>query len=225
MSATPTKNKSHLEQLRKAASELLNEGKADEALELFMSALEAVLQEVTKLELLLNKLRKAQAGKSSSEKLDANQLSLLFELLEGESESEDEPNVETEFEADDELDKEIVEAETESQEAEEQEGKKPKRKRQRNKAVNTKGLEVRHTFLEVPEHQRDWKVVGEEITQRLHFSPAQFFIEHIHQPILRNPEPQEDGSLGDDRASPTECERGWHGRQRCHRDVDHPEVR
>jgi transposase len=186
MSASTPPNERPLKQIQAAASALVDEGNSEEALELVLSALSAVLTENARLELLLLKLRKSKAGKSSSEKLDAEQLSLLFQLL-GESEDE-EPDVTAQLRADAELDKEIEEAEAEDDE--------PKTKRQRNKALNAPDLEERHTYLDPPDDQADWEVVGETTTERLRFSPAHFYKEIIHQPIMQDPEPHEDGSEG-----------------------------
>lgn len=186
MSASTPPNERPLKQIQAAASALVDEGNSEEALELVLSALSAVLTENARLELLLLKLRKSNAGKSSSEKLDAEQLSLLFQLL-GESDDED-PDVTAQLRADAELDKEIEEAEAEDDE--------PKTKRQRNKALRAPDLEERHTYLDPPDDQDGWEVVGETTTERLRFSPAHFYKEIIHQPILKAPESQEDGSEG-----------------------------
>lgn len=193
MSASATPNERPLKQIRTAAAQLLAEGKSDEAFELFETALRAVLQENARLELLNLKLRKASAGKSSSEKLDAEQLSLLLQLLdEEESEALD---VDAELAADAELDKEIEDA-TDAAETEDAENGKPKKKRQRNKALKTPGLEERHTYLEPPPEQADWEQVGETVTERLKWVSAHFYKEVIHQPIMQDPEPREDGSEG-----------------------------
>lgn len=78
MSAFSTPNERPLAQIQSAASALVAEGNSEEANELTLSALQAVLKENARLELLLKKLRKSNAGKSGSEKLDAEQLSLLL---------------------------------------------------------------------------------------------------------------------------------------------------
>lgn len=189
MSASPPPNERPLKQIQAAARELVAQGQTEEAFELFFSALSAVLKENARLELLLLKLRKSSAGKSSSEKLDAEQLSLLFQLLD---ESDDEERErDAELRSDAELDKELEEAEADSAEDGE-----PKTKRQRNKALNAPELEERHTYLDPPDDQADWDVVGETTTERLRFSPAHFYKEIIHQPIMGDPEPREDGSPG-----------------------------
>lgn len=194
MSSSTPKIERPFRQIQHAASELIEEGKSDEAVELTLSALHAVLKENVRLELLIRKLRASKAGKSGSEKLDAEQLSLLLELLQaetGEDEGADEaPDVESELVADAALDAEIEQAEDEAAED------KPKDKRKRNKALKTPDLEERHTYLDVPEHQADWEVVGESLTERLRWSPAHFFKEIIHQPVVQDPTPREDGSDG-----------------------------
>jgi len=97
-----------LRQIRESAQAMLAEGKVDEAFELFLSALDAVLRKTRELELLVQKLRKERVGKSS-ERIDPGQLQLLFEQLLGQGGGEPEPKVDPEAEAreDAELDKEI----------------------------------------------------------------------------------------------------------------------
>jgi len=191
MSSSSGKIEHPFRQIQHAASELIEDGKSDEAFELYQSALHAVLKENVRLELLIQKLRASQAGKSGSEKLNAEQLSLLLELLEAETSEDGDTDVETELVADAALDAEIQQAEEDAAEDD-----KPKDKRKRNKALKTPDLEERHTYLDVPEHQADWEVVGESLTERLRWSPAHFFKEVIHQPVVQDPSPQEDGSDG-----------------------------
>ena len=129
---------------------------------------------------------------SKSEKLDPRQLELLFAMLE--ALGDEEPDIEAEAKADAELDLEIKEA---------AEQKKPgphadrAKTRRRNKALGAE-LEERHTHLGVPEHQKEWEVVGETTTERLRYNAAHFYKEILHQPIVQNPEPREDGGLGDE---------------------------
>jgi hypothetical protein len=73
-----------LRQIRESGQALLAAGRLDEAIELFVSALDAVLRKTRDLELLVAKLRKERAGKHS-EQVDAAQLQLLFEQLCSES--------------------------------------------------------------------------------------------------------------------------------------------
>lgn len=194
MSASPTNKERPFRQIKQAASTLIGEGKPDEAFELTLSALRAVLKENARLELLLMKLRAARAGKSGSEKLNPDQLKLLFELID--EDDEENLDIDAEAAADAELDKEVEEAQQQADDATDTGKKKRKTKRRRNKALQTPGLEERHTHLEVPDEQADWEVVGETTTERLGFSPAIFFKHIIHQLVVRDPSPQEDGSEG-----------------------------
>jgi len=59
---------------------MLAEGKVDEAFELFVSALDAVLRKTRELELLVAKLSRERVGKRS-ERIDPGQLQLMFEQL------------------------------------------------------------------------------------------------------------------------------------------------
>ena len=69
-----------LQQVRVSAQALLSQGKADEAFELFLAALEAVLVKNRDLELLIAKLRRERLGQTS-ERIDPGQLALLFEAM------------------------------------------------------------------------------------------------------------------------------------------------
>lgn len=194
MSASPVTDERPFRQIKQAASALIDEGKSGQAFELYESALRAVLQENARLGLLLMKVRAARAGKSGSEKLNAQQLELLLQLLD--EEEEEELDVDAEAAADAELDKEINEAESQADTGQSASRKRRKKRRRRNKALQTPGLEERHTYLDVPEEQAGWDVVGETITERLGFCPAHFFKHVIHQPVVRDPSPQQDGSEG-----------------------------
>ena len=195
MGGASTTNERPFRQIKQAAEQLIDEGNSDDAVELTLAALRTSLQENARLALLIQKLRKARAGKSGSEKLGAEQLELLFQLLD--EEQEQALDVEAEAAADAELDKEIEQARQDCDESTDDDKKKKKKKRRRNKALNTPGLEEQHTYLTVPPEQAEWEVIGETITERLRFLPAHFFKELIHQPIVRDPAQQEDGSFGD----------------------------
>jgi len=190
MSASTPKYERPLRQIKHAANTLIDEGKSDDAVELTLSALRVVLKENARLELLTQKLRAAKAGKSGSEKLDIEQLSLLLEQLD--AEQEEEVEVEVELKADAELEKELEEAATPNAD----DPKMKKKKRRRNKALDTPGLKESHVYLDVPQAQADWEVGGEKTTERLRWSPASFFKEVIHQPIVIDPSPQKDGGDG-----------------------------
>jgi len=185
MSASPSTDPRPSRQIQAAAQELLEAGKTEEAFELFEAALLAVLRRNAELELLLAKLRARMAKKSSSEKLDPNQLNLLLELL---TEEEEKPlDLPVEGQMDQALSQELK---RERQEAAElaAAADPDKRKRKRRKALKTKGLERRHTHLPIPPQKADWEVIGEKVIERLRFSPAHFYLEVIHQPVLKAPD-------------------------------------
>lgn len=186
MATPPTTNSRPLRQIQTAASDLVANGQADEAIELVIAALEAVLRHNTELELLIRKLKAQVAGKSRSEKIDPAQLSLLLSLLEPDDDNE--PDLEQEELADAALDKEIEQAETERVA---EVGPKPVRRR--CKALKTEGLEVRHTHLPIPPEMKDWEVIGDKTVERLRYSPSHFYMELIHQPVLKDPELSEAG--------------------------------
>ena len=134
-----------LQQVREAANAFLAEGKVQEAIEFFASALEAVLQKSRELELLVAKLRREQYGKKS-ERLDPRQLQLLFEVFcsqAAEAGATVEMDPEAEAREDAELNREITAAE-------EARGK-GKDRRKRGSRVRTGMVERQVHHHEVPE--------------------------------------------------------------------------
>jgi transposase len=167
-----------LQQVREAANALLAEGKVQEAIEFFASALEAVLQKSRELELLVAKLRREQYGKKS-ERLDPRQLQLLFEVFcsqATEAGATVEMDPEAEAREDAELEREIRDAEAARGEG------KDKRKRRNRVRIGLVERQVHHH--EVPESERICKQcgeaknrIGEDVTRRLEYVPGHF-IEH-----------------------------------------------
>jgi transposase len=168
-----------LRQIRQSAQALLAEGKVEETWELLFSALEAVLSRNSNLELLVAKLRRAGL-RSRSERIDPQQLSLLFEELLKQAGPDAEPDPEAEDQADAELDREIDEAE--------QAAPGPRRKRRKAGAGwKTHGVRQEVHRLEVPLSERrcaqcgrDKRSLGVDVTRRLEFVPAQF-VEHEYR--------------------------------------------
>src|SRR2546426_8101450 len=100
-----------LRQIKESAQALVEGGKTEEAWELFLSALEAVLVKNRELELLVAKLRRERIGRKS-ERIDPAQLALLFEALVGQQEDpQAQVDPEAEAKEDAELDREIDSAE------------------------------------------------------------------------------------------------------------------
>ncbi len=176
-SAGPGAEPSALRQIRGSAQALLAEGKADEAWELFVSALEAVLVKNRELELLVAKLRRERIG-TNSERIDPAQLRLLFEALmdqDGGAQAQVDPEVEAKEDA--ELDREIESAE--------QAQPDPVRKgRKKDPGWKTREVERRVHQVEVEAAQRtckdcgrEKKRIGVDVTRRLEYVPAHF-VEH-----------------------------------------------
>ncbi len=168
---------SALRQVRASAQALLAQGKADEAWELFLSALAAVLVKNRELELLVAKLRRERIG-TKSERLDPAQLSLLFEALMGQGGPEGQVDPEAEAKEDAELDREIDSAE--QAQSDPSDGKR----RKNGPAWQTRGVERRVHQVEVPEAERtcadcgrEKKRLGVDVTRRLEYVPAHF-VEH-----------------------------------------------
>lgn len=168
-----------LQQVRTSAQALLEQGKADEAWDLFIAALEALLDKNRDLELLVAKLRRERLGKKS-ERLDKAQLALLFEAMQQQPAMEEPADGETEARDDAALDAEI--------EAAERAGEKPQgRARKDGPGWAAENVERRMHQAKVPTARRKCKackrplsVIGQEVTRRLEYVPGHF-VEHEHR--------------------------------------------
>ena len=174
--ATPNVEPSALRQIRESAQALVAQGKVDEAWELFVSALEAVLVKNRELELLVAKLRREWIG-TKSERMDPAQLRLLFEALVGQVGPEAEVDPEAEAKEDAELDREIKSAEQVRPDAGRKKGKSAP-------AWQTREVERRVHRVEVPAVERmcggcrlEKKRIGVDVTRRLEYVPGHF-VEH-----------------------------------------------
>ena len=179
-------------QIREAALALLDPERADaevvdahlahEALDLTLTALDAVLREQRHLELLVQKLRRASSGKSS-ERVSSEQLRLMFEELVDSMDPDGAPesalSLQEETMDDVNLDKEI-----ETAKSEEDNGSGPKKRRVQKVSIERAkkkdhypkaGDDVRLC----PHCGEDRKPIGEEVTTRLEYVPGHF-IRHDH---------------------------------------------
>ena len=160
------------------------QGRADEAFELFASALGAVLRKSQDLELLVLKLQRERVGKTS-ERVDAEQLRLMFEQLCGQGQASQDgataaPDPEAEEREDSELRKKIEEA----KKAQAKSGDdKPRGRKKRVQAVAVERQIHRH---ELPEAERACAEcgetesrIGEDVTHRLEYVPGHF-VDHEH---------------------------------------------
>lgn len=160
-----------LEQVRSAAAALLREQKVDEAFELLLSAMDAVLRKSRELELLVAKLRRERLGQRS-ERVSAAQLALLFEELRRQGETLPEAAVEQEQDA--ELDEQIRAAEQERAEA----AREHKSKRRKGR-LSLPGAERRTHQVELAEDERrcaqcsePQQKIGEEVARQVEYVPG-----------------------------------------------------
>lgn len=179
--AAPKRELAALRQVKESAQALLREGKTEETWELLLSALEALLSRNNELEWLVAKLRRAHLH-PRSERLDPAQLSLLFEALAGQAAPETEVDPQAEAQADAELDREIEQAEQTAP------GTDRASKRKKGPCWKTRGVRRQIHHLEVPQAERkctecgrDKKLIGEDVTRRLEFVPAQFVEHEYHK--------------------------------------------
>jgi transposase len=171
---------SALRQIRASAQALLAQGKADEAWELFLSALAAVLVKNRELELLVAKLRRERIG-TKSERLDPAQLRLLFDALIGQGGPAGQVDPEAEAKEDAELDRAIDSAEQARPDPSD-------RKRRKNgPGWQTRAVERRVHHVEVPAARRtctdcgrEKKRIGVDVTRRLEYVPAHFLEHEYH---------------------------------------------
>jgi transposase len=158
-------------QVREAAQARLSEGRQEEALDYFATALAAVLRKNTELEQLLSKLRRERLG-TRSEKVSPAQLALLLEELEQLGRSEPQIVIDALAEAD--LDREIDQARA----TERAEGRGP---RARGRSWTGRQLQREIHRLEVPAEERACtgcgrtkRWIGEDVTRTLEYVPAHF---------------------------------------------------
>jgi hypothetical protein len=174
-----------VKQMRSVATGFLEEGEPEQAVEIVLEALQVTIVENARLALLIQRL-KARAHGSSTDKVSAEQLSLLNILL-GDALTEDEIDFKQDEDEADELDKEI-----EAQRQENEDKGKPKRtgkgSRPRNTSIHLDDLEVVHTHIEIPEDKKDWIKIGEDVVVRLRYTPGHYYREEIHVPVLRDPD-------------------------------------
>ena len=172
---------SPLEQVRAAAGALLREDKVDEAFELVLSAMEAVLQKSRELELLVAKLRRERLGQSS-ERVNAAQLALLFEELQRQGGATTVMDAAAEDRDDASVNGEIQAAEDERKEAAREIASKKRKAR-----LSLSGAERQVHETELSEDERrcaqcgqPQQKIGEEIARRIEYVPGHF-VQHEHR--------------------------------------------
>jgi transposase len=172
---------SPLEQVRAAAGALLREDKVDEAFELVLSAMEAVLRKSRELELLVAKLRRERLGQSS-ERVNAAQLALLFEELQRQGGATAVVDAAAEDRDDASVNGEIQTAEDERKEAAREIASKKRKAR-----LSLSGAERQVHETELSEDERrcaqcgqPQQKIGEEIARRIEYVPGHF-VQHEHR--------------------------------------------
>ena len=166
-------------QVREQAQGLLAEGRQEEAIAFLLAALAAVLRKSRELELLLMKLRRAQAGKTS-ERINPEQLLLLLEEL-FEQAAPEAVDREAEARADAELTREI-------EQAEEASGEQREKQRPRRQTWQTRGVEREVHVLDVTAAERicpicgaEQQAIGADTSRVLEYVPAHFVEHEYHR--------------------------------------------
>jgi transposase len=168
-----------LRQIRESAQKLLSQGKSDEAWELLLSALEAVLAKSREQELLIAKLRRQQIG-HKSERIDPAQMQLLFAAMVDLPAAPATIDAEAEAREDAALDREI-------QTAEAAQAKPPGKKRKEGAGWKSSGIQQKVHRVKVDVVDRKCSKCGNEmdelrgdVTRRLEYVPGHF-VEHEYR--------------------------------------------
>lgn len=165
------------QKVRELGKAMLAEGRAEEALDYALTALAAVLEKSRDLELLLAKMRRAQAGKTT-ERVDPEQMALLFEELVARLGSEPEAlDPEAEAREDAALETEI-EAAREARSAQGEGESKPSRGwRTRDVAKEVHRVEVGIEARRCARCGAEQAPIGEDVSRVLDYVPGHF-VEH-----------------------------------------------
>jgi transposase len=172
---------SPLEQVCAAAAALLREEKVDEAFELLLCAMDAVLRKSRELELLVAKLRRERLGQRS-ERMNAAQLALLFEELQRQGDAVAVVDAAAESRDDGVVNGEIQAAEDARREA----AKEIASKRGKGR-LSLPGAERQVHEAELGEDERRCaqcgeprQKIGDEMARRIEYIPGHF-VHHEHR--------------------------------------------
>lgn len=170
-----------LRQMRASARTLITEGKGDESCDLLLSALEALLVRNHELELLVAKLRRERVGRHS-ERVDPDQLALLFDMLVAQGGALAPEDPEAEAREDAELDREIEQAEQAKSQTQQPKGSRTPR----GQGWRTGEVERQIHDHELPPEERVCDTcnrvkddIGFDTTHRLEYIPGHF-VNHEH---------------------------------------------
>jgi transposase len=170
-----------LAQIRASADALRAAGHVDEAWDVFLAALAAVLATNRDLELLVLKLRRERLGRHT-ERLDPRQIALLFDTLLAQQGPTDAIDPEAEAREDAALDREIADAERAA-------ARTRRRKRRKTEpGWRTSGVERQVQVIEVPAADQICPTchtimddIGVDVTRRLKYVPGSFVEEESHR--------------------------------------------
>jgi transposase len=164
-----------LEQIRQSADALLADGKIAETRDFFLAALEAVLASHRDLELLVLKLRRARLGRHT-ERLDPQQIALLFEALVAQGTTPEPLDPDAEAREDAALDREIQAAERAADPT-----RRRRRPRKKGPGWQTAGVERHVHTIDVPAEAQTcpqchatMPAIGVDVTRRLTYIPGHF---------------------------------------------------
>jgi transposase len=166
--STRTKKDADLTAVRELLISLLAEGRSDEAIEAVLAILSELREQNTELMLRLAQLQRERSGRRS-EKLDAQQLSLMLELVaEQLDDTEDE-------------DDEGLEIETEAESHE-----RPRRKPRRRRPSKELPREVIRHDLSASERVctscgDEMASIGDDVSELVELIPAQFVVQEHHR--------------------------------------------
>lgn len=168
----PSIAKKDLREIREHLLAMVSEGRGCEAVEMIVELLGKLRDKNTELELKVHKLLRTQFGRRS-EKVGAEQLSLLLGLLEEEVDGADAG------------DDEDTSNDDSDEAAEHDETQKKKKRKRRGRQKLPEHLERREEIIRVPDEQRpcpncedhpERKCIGYERSETLEFIPAQMFV-------------------------------------------------
>jgi transposase len=174
---------SPLAQMRASAQALLAQGQVEDACELCLAALDAVLTKNRELELLVVKLRRERIGRHT-ERLDPRQIGLLFEALVAQGVADHAIDPEAEAREDAALDREIADAEHAARGA----APRPRKRRKTEAGWRTTGVDRTVQVVDVPAEAQGCPTcadamgcIGVDVTRRLTYVPGHFVEQESHR--------------------------------------------
>jgi len=175
MSVNTTREKvepGEVSSMRAIVEDLLSKGQRDEAIKVLFEALGLMAKEQRHLQLLVEKLR-WKNSRRSTERIDPDQLRLLFEEFEEATEEDSSSSFEDEVAEDEELNAEIAKAKKSSS---------PKKAVRKKRVVRTVVHEVEADSQAIvcTSCGKPRVRIGEDTTKRLRYEPGHFVCDEFH---------------------------------------------